>query len=103
MLSYHHKTILGRLVCAGVDVVLPIELDPHGAVILQQVEDAIKGKNHRIVSCETDSAIEYFREMDTVPNMMGKSFEDDPVFFRAATAAGVHAARLSMKRDEEQA
>jgi len=102
MLSYHHKTILGRLVCTGVDVVLPAELDPYGAVISQQAKEAIKGRNHRIVSCETDSAIEYFKGMDIVPNMMGKSLDDDPVFFRAAAAAGVHAARLCIEKDEEQ-
>jgi hypothetical protein len=83
-LSHHTKTVLDLLL-APVDVVLP-EGQPDAADELQQSE-------HRIHHVPAD--LDGYASSGLPTRTMGRSLEDDPLFFASPLAAGTHLARVA--------
>lgn len=78
--SHHSRTVLDA-VRSVVDVAAPTEVEP--------VED-----RHRWHRVEPGDVTALLASHDLPVRTMGRSIDDDPVFFRAASAAGVVAARF---------
>lgn len=83
-LSHHTKTVLGLLL-APVDVAIP---EGHPAI----AED-LRQSEHRIHRLPAD--LDGYASSDLPTKTMGRSLEDDPLFFAAPLAAGTHLARVA--------
>lgn len=81
-LSHHTRTLLH---CLRVPVTLPApaELLPHLSPHAQ---------GHALTACETEEGMGQLREYSSLLTTMGRTLDQDPLFFRAAAAAGRFAA-----------
>ncbi len=93
--SHHSLTILERVCTVRANVVVP-SLD--GAE-RDLVWDAIRGRRleerHQFVEADGEAALRELERAGIEVDSMGRAPADDPVFFRAAGAAGVVAGRLA--------
>lgn len=92
--SHHSLTALERVVPDRVAVAVP-ELDDAGQRELVQKELGDLAGRHALVRVPGRPAIEALREHGIPMESMGRTFEEDPVFFLAAGAAGVLAGRMA--------
>ena len=83
-LSHHTRTVL-ELLLAPVDVAVP-EGEPY---IAQQLE----GFEHRLQVAPAD--LRGYAAANLPTKTMGRSLQEDPLFFSAALAAGTHLARVA--------
>jgi hypothetical protein len=81
-LSHHTSTIL-QLLLAQVDVAIP-EAEP-------EVAAALEPFGHHVVQIAVE--LDAYAAADLPAATMGRSLQDDPLFFAAALAAGTHLAR----------
>lgn len=89
--SHHFLTAMGRLALASADICYPSELEgtAEWELVLRQLQEAgIPGK-HRMIAVETGG--EPIDTRGITVKSMGRGFDDDPWFFMAAYAAGMHA------------
>ncbi len=93
-ISHHTRTILD-LACAGVTVVFP-ELTARWREELSPGMEEISAK-HRVVEIPGTLAHDLLRKKNMAVTSMGRKYEDDPIFFLAAGAAGVLAGRRVVK------
>jgi hypothetical protein len=89
--SHHSVTALGRLCGRSGTVAVPDEFPAIGSLVL----DSAIGQRHRLVSVRTVAGMERLLISGLRPTSMGRSVEQDPLFFASAVAAGVHAAGLT--------
>lgn len=85
-LSHHTATVL-RLLIAPVDVALAKE--DRDSDLAGQIGAVCEGGLHRVVTASTDKALSAFRESGLPAVTMGRSLDEDPLFFRQAIAAGL--------------
>ncbi len=94
--SHHSLTILERVCMVRANVVVPA-LD--GAQ-RDLVWDALRGRRleerHQVVEADGEAALRELARAGIQVDSMGRTPADDPVFFRAAGAAGVVAGRLAV-------
>ncbi|MCL2883257.1 MAG: DUF3866 family protein [Coriobacteriia bacterium] len=94
-LSHHSRTVLGRACLAKALVALPNDIS---AAFLNELREALKDSGisarHQVV--ELASQIDEIDMRGLRVTSMGRSERDDPVFFKAALAAGVLAANSMM-------
>jgi hypothetical protein len=83
-LSHHTRTVL-QLLLAPVDVPIP-EAEPEVAMALEPFP-------HPVQQISTD--LEGYAAASLPTTTMGRSLQDDPLFFKAALAAGTHLARVA--------
>jgi hypothetical protein len=83
-LSHHTRTVL-NLLLASVTVVIPE--DEH------EIAAALEPFDHHQVQAPADLA--GYAAADLPATTMGRSIEDDPLFFAAALASGTHLARVA--------
>jgi Protein of unknown function (DUF3866) len=83
-LSHHTRTVL-QLLLAQVDVAVP-EGEP-------EVAEALEAFPHRVQQLPTD--LDGYAAADLPTTTMGRSLEDDPLFFKAALASGTLLARVA--------
>jgi hypothetical protein len=93
-ISHHTLTALGVAALVGAEVALPV-LDPERrALVDRQLEEAHLLDLHRVVEVQLGDDVEDALRCSPVPlRSMGRSFDDDPDYFRAAAAAAVLALR----------
>lgn len=92
-LSHHSVTAYGRVALAGADVVVP-----HGTGVgADEVAERI-GARHRVVVVPTAGLRAALAACPAPLSHMGRGPGEDPDYFLAAAAAGVHAARLLTSR-----
>jgi hypothetical protein len=84
-LSHHTRTVL-QLLLAPVDVVVP-ENEPEVAATLE-------GFKHRVHQLPAD--LDGYAAANLPATTMGRPLQDDPLFFKAALAAGTHLARVAL-------
>ncbi len=91
--SHHSLTAYGRVALAAADLVVPAGLPEPLAT---DVTAALAGlpTRHRLVTVPVDGLTEALRASPVRLSSMGRSFDEDPVYFLAAAAAGRHAAGL---------
>ena len=93
-LSHHTVTALGVAALAGVEIALPTLSEERRDAIVARLEESKLLDIHRLVDVELGEDIEEALRTAAVPlTSMGRSFEDDPDYFRAAAAAAVLAVR----------
>ncbi|MGH2727022.1 MAG: DUF3866 family protein [Actinomycetota bacterium] len=93
-LSHHTITALGVAALVGCEIALPPLASDRRDLIERQLEDARLLDVHRVVDVELGDAVEAALRSSPVPlQSMGRSYDDDPDYFRSAAAAGVLAAR----------
>lgn len=83
-LSHHTRTVLDLLL-ASVDVAVP-EGEP-------EIAAALEHSQHRVQQVSAD--LDGYAETDLPKITMGRSLQDDPLFFAAALAAGTYLARVA--------
>lgn len=83
-LSHHTQTVL-RLLLAPVDVPIP-EGEP-------EIAAALESFDHRVEQVAVD--LEGYAAADLPTSTMGRSLQDDPLFFKAALASGTYLARVA--------
>jgi hypothetical protein len=83
-LSHHTRTVL-QLLLAPVDVAIP-EGEP-------EVAEALEAFPHRVQQVPTD--LDGYSAAALPRSTMGRSLQDDPLFFKAALAAGTSLARVA--------
>jgi hypothetical protein len=83
-LSHHTRTIL-QLLLAPVDVAIP-EQEP-------EVAEALEAFPHRVQQVPTD--LDGYSAADLPTTTMGRSLQEDPLFFKAPLAAGTSLARVA--------
>jgi hypothetical protein len=94
-LSHHTITALS-LALARARVTLPPLSPEHAAEVVGGL-DLIRDR-HEIIDVDLGPAEAALKEPPVPLRSMGRGFDDDPDFFRAAAAAGVHAAALARAR-----
>ena len=94
--SHHSLTALARVVEPGAYVAVPAAAgDAQEAVIRDALHAAGLGQRHRLVEADGRPAIELLASRGIDVDSMGRTVEDDPVFFLAGGAAGAVAAGLA--------
>lgn len=90
--SHHSLTALSA--CRDVDVVVPRIDDSRERELSAQVRDAC-GDAVRLVTVDPGDAVSSLAAAGVKVHSMGRQPSQDPVFWAAGAAAGVHAARLA--------
>ena len=90
--SHHTLTALGKVAMAPADVVVPALPEPFGSVVRDAC--APLGVQHRLVDAATDGLLDALRAVPVELSSMGRGLDDDPAYFLAAAAAGLHTASL---------
>ncbi|MEW6724362.1 MAG: DUF3866 family protein [Bacillota bacterium] len=90
-LSHHTLTALTLVALAPAEVVLPDPLTAVDAAQLRQLQEA----GHRLIWRQVDNCLDLCREWKVELKTMGRGFDQEPELFRAAAAAGIHAAELA--------
>ena len=89
-ISHHTLTALGVAALVGSEIALPTLAPDRREAIDRQLEEAHLLDLHRVVEVELGDAVEDALRSTPVPlRSMGRSFDDDPDYFRAAAAAAV--------------
>ena len=89
VVSHHSLTALARVVEPGAHVAIPA---PVGHARERAIRDALAGasvaERHRLVEADGRPAIELLASRGIALESMGRTVQDDPVFFLAGGAAG---------------
>lgn len=93
-LSHHTATVL-KLLLAPVTV--SIAAEDIGSDLHRDIGDAATEKGHNIVSVSVDEAMAEFAASGLHAQTMGRSLDDDPLFFRQALAGGLVLAGQGVK------
>lgn len=89
--SHHSLTSLGIAALAKSDVVLPKMSKEKREYVFKQLEDNAISSKHRIVEIDADKIPGILKGKSLQVTTMGRNIDEEPDFFRAAGAAGIHA------------
>ncbi|MFY1670766.1 DUF3866 family protein [Plantactinospora sp. WMMB334] len=92
-LSHHSATAYGRVALAAADLVLPAELPPELATLVEPALAPLADR-HRIVRVPVHGLDEALRTAPVTLSTMGRGLAEEHAYFLAAAAAGRHAASL---------
>lgn len=94
-ISHHTVTALKVAALVGCEIALPPLTDDRRELVERQLDDTRLLDLHRIVDVELGDVVENALRSPPVPlQSMGRSYDDDPDYFRSAAAAGVLAASV---------
>lgn len=91
-ISHHSLTAYGRVAMSRADVVMPQLDGPIGDQVREQA--ASFGDRHRLVTVQLDGLDHALAASPVRLSTMGRGLDQDRAYFRAAAAAGRHAATL---------
>ncbi len=95
-LSHHTATALGKIALTPCTVVLPRLDNPHWVnKISKQISEAWPTGKHSIVTVDGRPALGELSRHGIAVTSMGRTPDQDPAFFLAAGAAGIHAAEIN--------
>jgi hypothetical protein len=95
-ISHHSTTAYGRVAMAPADVVVPELAEPLASAVEADLAEVLAGPAaHRIVRVPAIGLVDALRSCPVELSTMGRGLDDDPAYFVAAAAAGVHAAQVS--------
>lgn len=92
-LSHHSVTAYGRVALATADLVLPTELPPELAVVVERALVPL-AERHRVVRISAAGLDQALRATPVPLSTMGRGLDADHAYFLTAAAAGRHAASL---------
>ena len=90
--SHHSLTAYGRVALRGADVVVPALAGALGGQVMGQV--AALSPLHRLVTVSADELLPVLDSAPLAATTMGRTVADDPAYFLANLAAGLHVAAL---------
>ncbi len=90
--SHHTITALERIALASADVAVPAMEASRAALVAEQMRAA--ASRHAVMVVDVASVEDALMHSPVPLRSMGRSFNEDPDYFRAAAAAGVRAAQL---------
>jgi DNA-directed RNA polymerase subunit H (RpoH/RPB5) len=93
--SQHTLTALGRLTQLPTTVVLPALSQEHKALVLNQLHDAAVVPKHRLAWEQGDNIAALLDAAGVKVTTMGRTPQDDPVFFATGAAAGRYVAQVT--------
>ncbi|MGZ4140149.1 MAG: DUF3866 family protein [Actinomycetota bacterium] len=96
-LSHHTATALSVALARAEVTLPPLEPARTGAV-RERIDEAGLAERHDFIEIDLGPAERALADSRVPLRSMGRAYEDDPDFFRAAAAAGVRAAELASKR-----
>ena len=88
-LSHHSRTAYGRVALLPADLVVPTGLPPDLRAAVEPL-----AARHRLVHVPVDGLDQALRDSPVGLSTMGRTLDQDHVYFLAAAAAGRHAAAL---------
>lgn len=96
-LSHHSITVLGRLALGSAVLPLPMMMPDQSDLVQAQLhrEGLMR---HRTVTADGWPGVDYCLQRGITIRSMGRGYDDDPVFFHAAAAAGRVAAEMVVTR-----
>lgn len=94
LISHHTLTVLSRMALAPAIVALPFMEDAPREQAIKQLSALKLFEYHEIRMFDGQPGLDLLDQRDIVPVSMGRSPEDDPLFFLAASAAGRAAAEM---------
>lgn len=97
-ISHHTITAMGSVALTPSTLVFPQLPDQLQKIIKEQASAAGLAEKHRFVIEDGAPALALLQEQSIHVKSMGRTPEDDPAFFLAAGAAGIHAGKLAAKR-----
>jgi hypothetical protein len=101
-LSHHTVTALGRVALAPALIALPVLPASLRDRVYRQIREAGLPDRHRVVSVDGRPALDLLEGEGIGTESMGRTREQDEVFFAAGGAAGILAARLVEPRNEPE-
>lgn len=93
-LSHHTRTALGEIALTPCQMPFPVMSPAKTEFVRGQLKEAGLIGKHRIVEIDGKIGLQVLRELGIQARTMGRSVQDDPEFFQAASAAGILAASL---------
>ncbi len=96
-LSHHTLTSLGLVALTKCTLVLPVMDQMRLSVVQEQLAHSAISYRHKVRVLDGKAGIMELQEKGVRMSSMGRSFEEDPEFFLAASAAGALAAEMLNK------
>ena len=96
--SHHTLTTLSLAALYKSNVVLPDLDENKKQTVLDQLAGHGIPDRHQIVEVEEDITLQALRKFKLNPTTMGRNMDAEPDFFRAAGAAGLHAAQTLRRK-----
>ena len=94
-LSHHTATALGKICLTSCAVTFPELANPTWTALLrEQTDRAWPAEKHAVFTENGQPALDELKRRGIRVTSMGRTPEQDPAFFLAAGAAGIHAAKL---------
>lgn len=93
--SPHSVTVLQEVALVPVHVAVPSTDGERREALWRDLKEAGLEDRHQLVEVTGGPAVDLLRERGVAADTMGRSLEDDPLFFEAAGAAGVLAGRMA--------
>jgi hypothetical protein len=93
--SHHSITILRDVCAVDVNVAVPALDDPERTVVWEALRAAKLEERHQLVEADGRPALAELERRSVAVDSMGRTVDDDPVFFLSAGAAGVMAGRMA--------
>jgi hypothetical protein len=95
-LSRHAAIALGQVAVLPADVVVPRMAPDRHAEVMRALEREGIASRHRVVIEDGGPGIALLQARAVEISSMGRSFDENPEYFLAASAAGAHAGRLAL-------
>jgi len=93
--SHHSITILSDVCTAQANVAVPTLEAPERQQVWQSLRAAQLERKHRLIEVLGWPAVHHLEEAGIQVTSMGRSLEDDPIYFLAAGGAGILAGRMA--------
>jgi hypothetical protein len=97
LISHHSLTVLSRVALAGTMAVLPFMDADDQQEAYRQLQSLKLFEHHEIRSFDGAPGVALLKERGLKLESMGRGYDDDPLFFLAASAAGRCAASMLSK------
>lgn len=89
-LSHHTRTALGRVALTPCTVPIPFMPGEKAELVKRQLEEAGIPRLHRVVEVDASVTPDALKQFDLKVTTMGRGLDQDPEFFLAAGASGIH-------------
>lgn len=94
--SHHSRTALGRVAQTAVHVAVPaLDEGPERTAVWDALRDPAIADRHQLVEVAGEPALDLLASHGIAPESMGRSVDQDRVFWLAGGAAGILAARMA--------
>lgn len=96
-LSHHSRTVFGKATLVSTNIAMPLIEKAKHNLIIRQMQEAEIDLKHKIILEEGEPGLEILKQRDIKVTTMGRSIEEEPEFFLAASCSGRIAAKILTK------